>query len=497
MPTFKDFLDFLFNSGILISEHIKFLEGRTPPPSEESDILWTLTDFFKTLDANNFFQISSSLYKKFLENLTNPTNSKDLSFFRSIIPSKNPKTSAKKLPKTQSLTEKPRGNGKMATSPKYDKLYSDSLHKEEFLKLKQETHMRHLLKNCTFVPEINQNKIISEKLKVPVFERLSKQPQKHNFEASETQKEMAEIQECTFRPQILKYIAANNNIEGEAKAFQRLYENADIIRQNLKQKKQTYEEMAVQDLNFVPEINESSSRIMNKKRAETRESPYERLYQISIDRKRKGKNEGESYRNEEVECTFHPETFFTEDYQKKSKILQETKNSNIFERLYNNKIVDGSSEKKQEQQTEKRQKAKDETPVFNKLYNQRNLKLKKQEEIKKEYMKEIGATFKPKINERKKSPLSKSFVKEKKPNDTNNKPMNKSFSTQSLRINSSEKKERTLQRNTPREEKKKSKYIESDMKKTFPESRKTKGGSVSFIGDTFIDQVDKLPHQQA
>lgn len=495
MPTFKEFLDFLFNSGILISEHINFLQGRNPPPSEESDILWTLTDFFKTLDANNFFQISSSLYKKFLESLNNPTYSKDLSFFRSIINSK-PKTSAKKLPKTQSLTEKPKSNGKITTSPKYDKLYSDSLHKEESLKIKQETHMKHLLKNCTFVPEINQNKIISEKLKVPVFERLSKQPPKNTFEASETQKEMAEIQECTFRPQILKYIAANNNIDGEAKAFQRLYENADIIRQNLKQKKQNYEEMAVQELNFVPEINESSSRIMNKKRAETKESPYERLYQISVDKKRKGKNDGESYRNEEVECTFHPETFFTEDYQKKSKILQETKNSNIFDRLYNNKLVEGSSEKKQEQQIEKRPKPKDETPIFNKLYNQRNLKLKKQEEIKKEYMKEIGATFKPKINERKKSPLSKSFVKEKKTNDTN-KPMNKSFSTQSLRINSSEKKEKTIQRNTPREEKKKSKYIESEMKKGLPEGKKTKGGSVSFIGDACVEQVGKVQQQQA
>jgi len=332
------------------------------------------------------------------------------------------------------------------------------------------------LKECTFVPEINQNKLIAQKLKVPVFERLSKQNSKTTREYPE--KEICEMQECTFRPQILKYIVNNNNNSEGEKAFQRLYENAENIRQNLKQKKQNFNDMAVQELNFVPEINESSSKIMNKKRAETKVSPHERLYQISVEKKNHWKNEAESWRNEENECTFQPETFFTEDYQKKSKILQETKKSNIFDRLYQNKSInDGNLDPKEKNEkndkTEKKKKPKEETPIFNKLYNERHIKLKKQEQIQKEYFKEIGATFKPKINElqnKKKSPwgssskLSKSFIKEKKGQDI--KPMNKSFSTQSLKLNSSDKKEKSNVKVTPQ---KKNKYIETEIKKEMEE----------------------------
>ena len=444
MPNFKEFLDFLVNIGILNTKHLNLLQAKNPTPIEESDILWTLTDFFKTLESNDFFQITSSLYQKFFAGYSNISGyTKDLAFIKSIIGDRKINSSKKTTKNIEKMKESENKiNGKI------EKLYSDSFHKEEFLKIKQEIHMKQLLKECTFVPEINQSKIIAKKLNVPVFERLSKHNTKSSKDISETQKNIVEIQECTFRPQVLKYITSNNS-EKETKAFQRLYQNAESLRQNQRLKKQNNEEIEAQELSFVPEINEASSKIMNKKRAATKETtPFERLYQVSQEKKPKNKNEDQFWRNEENECTFKPETCFTEDYQEKSKILQEMKNSNIYERLYQNNskanIVLDLIENKA--RSDKKNKGKEQTPIFNKLYNQRHLKTKKQEEIRKEYFKEIGATFKPKINEPKLTRklsvpiLSKSFTKEKNKQSKEIQVINKSFSTQSFHLNSSNKK---------------------------------------------------------
>lgn len=434
MDIFKEFLDFLSNIGVLNFEHIKLLKVKSPTPVEESEILWTLTDFFHTLQINDFFQITTSLYQKFISGCDNI--SKDLVFLRSIVNNNNSEKKNQKSQKnTQSIQKSLKNN--------HEKLYSDSFHKEEFIKLKKETQMKELLKNCTFVPEINRNKgIISEKLNVPVFERLSKETNGKN-KYSENQREIIEIQECTFRPQVLKYIIPNNS-ERDPKAFQRLYQNAENNRQSQKLKKQIIEEAEMSNFNFVPEINESSSRLINKKRAMSKETTFNRLYQESVEKKLKSNNEEDENKNEDNECTFKPETSFTENYQKKSKILQEAKNSNIYERLYQNKFSKGTphniSNPEEKLKSDKKIKKKEETPIFNKLYNQRFDRNKKHEEITKEYLKEIGATFKPKINDviiKRKNSLpnsSKSFIKEK-----GSKEINKSFSTQSLHLNSSKK----------------------------------------------------------
>ena len=229
MPNFKEFLDFLMNVVILNTKHLNLLQAKNPIPIEESDILWTLTDFFKTLESNDFFQITSSLYQKFFAGYDNISGyTKDLAFIKSILGDHKAKKPTKNTKKTKELENKVNG--------KIEKLYSDSFHKDEFLKIKQEIHMKELLKDCTFVPEINQSKIFAKNLNVPVFERLSKQNTKSSKDVSETQKNLDDIQECTFRPQVLKYIASNypNNSEKETKAFQRLYQNAESIRQNQK-----------------------------------------------------------------------------------------------------------------------------------------------------------------------------------------------------------------------------------------------------------------------
>ena len=275
MPNFKEFLEFLLSVGILSQEHITILQSKNPLPIEEKDILLTISTFLKKLESVDFFQITSSLYQKFLVGYENIFGyAKDLAFIKSVMGDTKSKQERKTQKNSNGKIKKSQSNRN--TSHNFEKLYSDSIHKEESLKIKKENYMKETFKECTFVPEINQNKINTDKLNIPVFERLSKQNSKYHKDYSENQKISDELQECTFRPQVLKYISSNN-LEKDSKAFQRLYQNAESIRQNQKIKKQNLEEIEDQELIFVPEINESSNKIITKKRVDNNQTPFDRL----------------------------------------------------------------------------------------------------------------------------------------------------------------------------------------------------------------------------
>lgn len=484
MPTkFNEFLKFMKECGILNGDQIKTLECQTPEPLEEADILQTITIFFMGLQRNDFLVISSNLYQKFISGYDSLRGySKDLAFIKSIIG--EPAAAA---PKKQ-ITKKNEKNSGSKSNGKFDKLYFDSKQKEEFLKIKKQIYATESLKDCTFTPQINQNKIISKKLDVPVFERLSQQTTKNIKGHQEKQKDLTEMQECTFRPQILKFIN-QNNLEKEGLAFERLYNNAENIRQNLKIKKQTYDEMENKDVNFAPEINHTSSIIMNKIRSDNG-NPFERLYNVALDQKMQPKNEEKIRKNDINECTFKPETTLTECYQKNSKIIKENKNSNIFERLYNHDLkMKTTTFSHIPNNVIEKKNGKEETPIFNKLYNQRYVKEQKIEELKKEYYKESGITFRPKINKSSRntprklsiSSLQNSSAKKSKPS-LNKKFLNNSFSTRSNNLD--KKKENNNKSVILNSTKKKNKYFEAESKKdSLPNP---------FEGTTFVDQMEKF-----
>lgn len=497
MSKFKDFVDFLVNNGIINTEHTKILQSKSPEPFEESEILSTIANFLKNLQNEDYISIAKNLYQKFMAGYDNLSGfSKDLAFLRSIIGNPtNPTAKTKSTSKKTTIT-------KSTNTHNYEKLYADSFEKDKFLKLKKQAQMTEILKDCTFTPQINQNKIVSKKLEVPVFERLSKQTTKHIKGFPESHKQIMEMQECTFRPQILKYMNQINT-EREFQAFERLYENADSLRQNQKAKKQNYEENEKKELIFAPEINKTSDIIMKKKRGDLQDdSPFDRLYNISVEKKIQAKNE-EFSRLDENEYTFKPETHYTENYQKNSKILQEHKNLNIYDRLYMNqndiKLKNSNSFSKNQEKSknsdkknsEKKKNLKEDksTPIFNRLYNQRFLKAKKIDEIKKVYYKENGITFRPKINETPRnlsvSCYSNNSSARKSARNQQEKYLNKSFSTKSMHLDSNKKKKRDLNA-----EKNKNKSSLQPKPKEKKESLIK--NSNPFEGNTFVEQVEKF-----
>lgn len=495
MSKFKDFIDFLVNNGIINTEHTKELQSRTPEPFEESEILSTIGNFLQNLQSEDYISIAKNLYQKFMAGYDNLSGfSKDLAFLRSIIG--NPPNTKAKSKKT-TIT-------KSTNTHNYEKLYADSFEKDKFLKLKKQVQMAEILKDCTFTPQINQNKIVSKKLEVPVFERLSKQTMKHIKGFPESHKQIMEMQECTFRPQILKYMNQIHT-EREFQAFERLYENADSLRQNQKAKKQNYEENEKKELIFVPEINKTSDIIMRKKRENFNDSsPFDRLYNIAVEKKIQTKN-GELLKPDENEYTFKPETHYTENYQKNSKILQEHKNLNIYDRLYSNqneiKMKNSNSFSKNQEKSKNSGKKNSEksknlhedksTPIFNKLYNQRFLKAQKIDEIKKVYYKENGITFRPKINQTPRNLSASCFSNSsarKSARNQQEKYLNKSFSTKSMHLDSNKKKKQDI--NTEKKEKKKNKSSLQPNPKERKESLKKT--SNPFEGNTFVEQVEKF-----
>lgn len=405
MEVYSNYLLFLNKIGIVPQAKISQLLQNKDNITKENDILSLIAKFLENLDPSQYYDISANLFKFFTEMISGGFEFPK--HFRKQDCS-NDQNNNLGISNFKKNNNDHKNDEKKHASSVHSKLYSDFLSKTETKAFINEKKQDKIDKECTFIPEINNKSILNNsKLNVPVFERLTNQTAKLDETEKNIIKLKEELQGCTFRPHVLDYFKnkPNENID----PFIRLYDNAGVLQENLREKRLNSEKKKNEEFTCSPSINKESQNIMQKKKEldASTHSPHERLYSNYKEKQNYiNQKQFEKSVNETRHCTFNPNTSFTFDYQKKSKILEQRNNDpNIFDRLYKSteKLkVESPSPRKPLQKSQKKDGGKTNTPVFNKLYNEMYQKKKRTENLVNNYMNEIGATFKPNLNKKEK-----------------------------------------------------------------------------------------------
>ena len=409
MEVYSNYLIFLNKIGIVPQTKLPQLLQNKNNITKENDILSFIAKFLEDLDPSQYYDISANLFKFFSDMTSESFESQQ------HIPNASKKNCSKDkinnlgisiVKKNNNELKNDKNDEEKHTPSVHSKLYSDFLSKTEAKAFINENKQEKLDKECTFIPEINNKSILNNsKLNVPVFERLTNQTSKLDETEKNILKLKEELQGCTFRPHVLDYLKnkSNENID----PFIRLYDNAGILQESLKEKRLNSERKKNEEFTRSPSINKESQIIMQKKKEldASTHSAHERLYSNFKEKQNYiSQKQFEKTVNETRHCTFNPNTSFTFEYQKKSKILEKRINDpSIFDRLYKSteKLkVESPSPRKPIQNNQKKDGVKANTPVFNKLYNEMFQKKKKAENLVNNYMNEIGATFKPNLNKK-------------------------------------------------------------------------------------------------
>ena len=364
--------------------------------------------------------------------------------------------------RSRSPPEKVRSPLVSPNAKRHDLLYEDYFAQNEAKALKW--HMARLeeLSDCTFAPKTNQNKnskILSDLLKTPVFDRLSKvKPvkeslQQHSFDSRA-------LKGATFSPDIsrsqAKYSITEDNRSPEVKktqAAERLYEKAKLKERNLIMKRIVSQERESKNYPFCPQVQSPTK---DKRRFQQNIGEHvERMYSEADRRKRNLIKKEGAQRDKEMEIyTFTPASM-TKKYRSKSgsrspdpfnrlysEAVKRHEKSQVFERemaerdsmrnassasankrlgrsqsatsmvVRKKRSFDAGSELRSPYAAVSQFKdttESSETPAFDRLYNQQKIKEERMKKLEAEIMRERGVTFKP-----------KSMTKSYNPNRTHN-----------------------------------------------------------------------------
>ena len=260
---------------------------------------------------------------------------------RSISPNENKTVTPRKTP-TPTRTQNKQQGGSNADNDTYNRLYNDFFQKRATMEYKREIKKSAELDECTFVPQVNpvdqENHTLVSSLRVPVYDRLlqAKQVPANVFLEKH---EYRELKGATFQPDISK---SQRNInkwnasqmlgspeDRKREATDRLYEDAQIKEKILFIKQMSEKEKEFDGCTFSPKILSPQKDKETLKRDLTKS--VDRLYDENLKRHRKLLKKEVEYREQEMEeCTFQPDRP-AKNYRSKESELDDL---DVHDRLY-------------------------------------------------------------------------------------------------------------------------------------------------------------------
>ena len=257
----------------------------------------------------------------------------------------------------------------------FTRLYEEGAKKQEIIDRYREERKNKELQGCTFKPSISTSVCMTS----PVFERLSKSNKHERAELYQKQKEEKEMKDCTFKPETnpTKKLSRNSS-------FDALYKDAENFRKKLRGREIEKKETEMQECTFQPKVKTS------RKRSES-PSVYQKLYETFQKKQRDlRKKELQQRLQEKEENTFTPQLLTPK---------KPPSDVPAYERLY--QIQKEKMEKQRKEQERKRsssaprERKETENPRYNSLYELHKVSLQKKEQMKDDFLKEAGASFKP------------------------------------------------------------------------------------------------------
>ncbi|CAK74380.1 unnamed protein product (macronuclear) [Paramecium tetraurelia] len=213
------------------------------------------------------------------------------------------------------------------SSSQLNHLYEQHILNEENQIVKRDQQINHLMKECTFKPQITKK---SQKLELssPAHIRLNNYAMDSKIKLQIVQElnQKQELKDCTFKPSInTKSIGNNQSVENP---FDRLYQNA------LSQRNKTPRNFEDSSFTYRPQLISTPMRLQQQEGI----SVEERLYNHHFEKMNNMVLKQEELQQIELDqCTFAPAI------NQQSNCRQ---NEKVFERLYNHSSVKSVSEVK-------------------------------------------------------------------------------------------------------------------------------------------------------
>lgn len=239
---------------------------------------------------------------------------------------------------------------------------------------------------CTFRPEIHELPEMyqrrTQRRAVPFLERQEKWRRRVELDRKFLEEELieSELEECTFTPKI------TSPIDNCPVRVVDPTQQAKVARELLaERRKQQEDEEFKKHCTFRPQIDPRSREIVKQ----SREMPV-----FSV------RNSGPDEDAQMRDCTFKPKLI--SKYSPESEEVRNYSGQDIFERLYNQNHIFNKSrwDESSQSQTKRKRKAGNIDDFLEQLMKQQEAKEERIKEIEAMRMRELGATFKPKLSKR-------------------------------------------------------------------------------------------------
>lgn len=166
---------------------------------------------------------------------------------------------------TTSLSPKPQDK----SAQLYDRLYREAAKRDQVnnqIRLLKEEREK---QETPFKPSLSASGSVSD---LPVFERLTSSTPKLRESDIERMRSEREMRECTFTPQL--ETRSRNSSLARSGSFERLYEDAEMKRQNKRLIEREYEQKSLDECTFRPTVNSAKSSVSG-------DNVFEKLYAVS------------------------------------------------------------------------------------------------------------------------------------------------------------------------------------------------------------------------
>jgi hypothetical protein len=265
---------------------------------------------------------------------------------------------------------------KKETDKLFERLYSEAAKKKLALEQIRALEKDKDLEECTFRPEISESHV-----KSVVFEGLSFEHVKEKEEFRKQQKTKIELQGCTFRPKTNSICVARNE-----KSFERLYSDAEIFRQKMRDKELQVKDREMDGCTFRPRVLKPCQSANGK--------VYENLYKKYQDtQKEKRRKEMEKLIQETDSNNFIPKLVTPR---------KTTDSPNVYARLYAEVQTRKQKEKKTQESLSPRKTPKKSQeagpPRYEILFALSKSSSLRKLELQSKLLKDAGISFKPDLS---------------------------------------------------------------------------------------------------
>ena len=308
----------------------------------------------------------------------------------------------------------------------HERLYSEasSIRLNKFYN--EERKVLQQLEGCTFKPVLNKAETILNKTVengLPVFERLLIDRKNEIVKENEARKLDNEMKGCTFHPKVesspgkIKNSVLNrtNSLEN---TFERLHKESTMKKQILLENTIKKQELEIEGCTFKPQLVLNENTINVTKSFDDSFLVTERIKRLHNLHSQKQielmKMKVESEENELKKYSFKPEITKTSQGQVENKVDLKKTTKRLFDWKNEKKIKIEELKRQFEEEKEikingeKSKKKKNnntlpfDQPVHDRLYKYNQTKPQKRKELEEKMLKDIGASFIPKINIKKK-----------------------------------------------------------------------------------------------